>query len=301
MEFNTDLSLYHIFYQAAETGSFSKAADRLFISQPAVSKRIQKLEQSLDTQLFLRGAKGVTLTDAGRLLYDQISIAFRAISQGEEQVMQYQKLGLGRIQIGASSTMCKHILLPYLRRYIRENPNIEVNVLCPSSTSTLNALHAGQLDLGLIALPDIPVSEQFHYLQDVHYIFAASPAYLENMQARGFTAPRELLENGNIMLLNKENASRRHVDAYFNEQHITVGTPMEINNMVLIADFARIGLGIGCVIEEFVSEELAGGTLVKIPLSVPIAPRKVGFVFLKDHYEIPAVVQFRKLLADTPE
>lgn len=296
MDYSANLPLYHIFYTVAKTGSFSGAAGALFISQPAVSKSIQKLEQALDAQLFYRNSKGVTLTDSGKLLYSQLAVAFQAIEQGEQQVLQYQKLGMGRIQIGVSSTLCKYMLLPYLHRYTLENPNIQVNVICHSSTSTLEALHQGQLDMGLIASPDIFKEDYFHYLQEIHYIFATTPTYLKNLNRRGFHTEQDILENGNIMLLNKENASRQHIEAYIAGQHLAIGTPMEINNMVLITDFTKIGLGIGCVIKEFVQEDLLNKTLVEIPLSTPIPARKVGFVFHKERYDTLPIRQFRKLL-----
>ena len=95
-----NLSLYHIFYTVARTGSISHSSRELYISQPAISKAIQKLEQNLDTTLFLRSSRGVRLTETGELLFRQVESAFQAISQGEEQLRKVQELGMGHLSIG---------------------------------------------------------------------------------------------------------------------------------------------------------------------------------------------------------
>ena len=81
-----NLNLYHIFYTVAKCRNISGAARQLFISQPAISKAISRLEQNLNTVLFLRSSRGVRLTETGELLYRQVESAFQAISQGEEQL-----------------------------------------------------------------------------------------------------------------------------------------------------------------------------------------------------------------------
>ena len=111
---NNNLSLYNIFLAVAEAGSTLGAAKALFISQPAVSKAISKLEASLEVSLFVRSKKGVRLTDDGLILYDRIKNAFEYIDEGESVIRERNSLGTGHIKIGVSSTLCKYILLPYL-------------------------------------------------------------------------------------------------------------------------------------------------------------------------------------------
>ena len=111
---NNNLSLYNIFLAVAEAGSTLGAAKTLFISQPAVSKAISKLEASLEVSLFVRSKKGVRLTDDGLILYDRIKNAFEYIDEGESVIRERNSLGTGHIKIGVSSTLCKYILLPYL-------------------------------------------------------------------------------------------------------------------------------------------------------------------------------------------
>ena len=149
-----NFNLYHIFYTVAKCKNISGAARELFISQPAISKAIARLEQNLGSTLFLRSSRGVKLTEAGELLYGQVERAFSAISQGEQQLMRMQKLGIGHLTLGASATLCKYVLLPILQPFVRENPHIQISISCQSSYETIEALEKGSIDIGLIGGPE---------------------------------------------------------------------------------------------------------------------------------------------------
>ena len=119
-----NLSQYHIFYVTARCGNISKASRELFISQPAVSKAIQKLEQTLNTVLFRRGSRGVTLTEDGELLYRHVREAFTSLEAAEQSLERKHALGISHLRIGASTTLCKYVLLPYLQRFIQLHPHV---------------------------------------------------------------------------------------------------------------------------------------------------------------------------------
>ena len=145
-----NLNLYHIFVTVARCKNISGAARALYISQPAISKAISRLEQNLNTTLFLRSSRGVKLTEAGEILYRQVESAFLAINQGEQQLKKMQELGIGHLSIGASSTLCKYVLLPYLRTFTEENPHIQISISCQSTYQTVQEMENGSVDIGLI-------------------------------------------------------------------------------------------------------------------------------------------------------
>ena len=138
-----NFNLDHIFYTVARCKNISGAARELYISQPAISKAISKLEQNLNTTLFLRSSRGVKLTEAGEILYRQVESAFAAISQGEEQLMRIRKLGMGHLSIGASTTLCKYVLLPILQPFVKQHPHIQISISCQPSNETITALENG--------------------------------------------------------------------------------------------------------------------------------------------------------------
>ena len=148
-----NLSSYRIFYTVANTKNISKAAKELYISQPAISKSIQKLEENLNCKLFSRSSRGVLLTDEGQLLYGHVKEAFETLNLGEDKLRRSIELGVGHLQIGVSSTLCKHMLLPYLKEFIKENPHINISISCQSTNQTLKLLEEEKLDVGLIGKP----------------------------------------------------------------------------------------------------------------------------------------------------
>ena len=275
---NQNLSSYRIFYTVANTGNISKAAQELYISQPAISKSIQKLEESVGCKLFSRSSRGVVLTDEGKLLYEHVSEAFETLTMGEEKLKRSIELGVGHLKIGVSSTLCKYLLLPYLKEFIRQNPHISISISCQSTNDTLKLLEDNKIDIGLIGKPENLKNIHFDFLEEIEDIFVAAKDYLRNLKARGIQKDH-ILQSSTLMLLDKNNMTRQYIDDYLQENQIIIKDSIDISDMDLLIDFARIGVGVACVIKNFVREDLENGTLVEIPLGFPIHKREVGFAY----------------------
>ncbi len=275
---NQNLSSYRIFYTVANTGNISKAAKELYISQPAISKSIQKLEESVGCRLFSRSSRGVVLTDEGKLLYDHVSSAFETLTLGEEKLKRSIELGIGHLKIGVSSTLCKYLLLPYLKEFIKQNPHISISITCQSTNETLRLIEDNKIDIGLIGKPSNVKNIHFDFLEEIEDIFVATKDYIRNLHARGI-GKDQILSNATLMLLDKNNMTRQYIDDYLQDNQIQVRDSIDISNMDLLIDFARIGVGVACVIKNFVKEDLADGSLVEIPLGIPIHKREIGFAY----------------------
>ena len=295
---NQNLSSYKIFYAVANTGNISRAAKELYISQPAISKSIQKLEESLGTKLFLRSSRGVTLTPEGSLLYGHVKSAFETLDLGEEKLRRSLQLGVGHLTIGVSSTLCKYLLLPYLKEFIKRYPHIGISIACHSTNHTLQLLEEGKIDIGLIGQPDSFKDLEFYPLREIEDIFVATKDYLHNLKLRG-VAKNAILQNSALMLLNKENMTRQYIDEYLIQNQIDVQDAIDVSSMDLLIEFAKISLGVACVIREFVQDELACGTLVEIPLGYPIRKRAVGFAYNKNGKLSKALESFIRFYENT--
>ncbi|MEY8338373.1 LysR family transcriptional regulator [Lachnospiraceae bacterium 62-35] len=272
------LSQYRIFYEVARAGNISKAAKELYISQPAISKAIGKLEDSLNVSLFTRNSRGVHLTEEGELLYTHVKAAFEFLDRGEQELKRIREFNIGHLRIGVSNTLCRHILLPYLHEFIKRYPHIKITIESQSTTHTLSMLERQQIDLGLVAEPDSKKSLTFLPTQDIHDIFVSTKSYLDNLKLREGNEA-DIFQTGNIMLLDRNNLTRRYVDEYMSFHGIVSNQVLEVTAMDMIIEFAKIGMGIGCVIKEFVAEELETGALVEIPLKEPVKERTVGFAY----------------------
>ena len=271
-----NLSQYRIFYAVAKAGNISKAAKELYISQPAISKSISKLETSLNTTLFTRNSRGVQLTEEGQILFEHTRLAFEELNQGEQELRRIQEFNLGHIRIGVSNTLCRFVMLPYLKRFIEQYPHIKISIEIQSSTHTLSMLEQQRIDIGLVAEPKAQKNLIFLPVMEIEDIFVATPSYLENLRLReGLNA--DIFQAGNIMLLDKQNITRTYIDDYMSLNHIEANNLLQVTTMDLLVEFARIGLGIGCVIKEFVLDDLESGKLVQIRLGNPIHKRTIGF------------------------
>ena len=276
-----NLSQYKIFYEVAKTGNISKAAKALYISQPAISKAIGKLEDSLSTTLFTRNSRGVQLTEEGRILFEHTCRAFEELQNGETELKRARRFHLGHIRVGVSNTLCRYIMISYLKGFIEQYPHVKITIDSQSTTHTMSMLEQQKIDLGLVADPGPRKNLVFLPIMEIEDIFVASPAYLDNLKLReGDDA--DVFSAGNIMLLDRANVTRRHIDDYLTANHITPNNLLEVTTMDLLIEFARIGIGVGSVIKEFVGDELDNGRLVQVNLEVSIPKRTIGFVYISN-------------------
>ena len=289
-----NLSLYYIFNCVSETGNISRAAKQLFISQPAVSKSIQSLEDNLGITLFIRSSRGVRLTEEGKLLYDYTKSAFDTLKCGEDNLRHVHDLGIGHLRIGASTTLCKYLLLPYLNGFVKNYPHIKITIDNQSSSHTMKLLENNALDIGLIAKPNNDAF-QFYSLGPIEDIFGATKSYLENLKLRENSD--DIFSCANIMLLDEENVSRKYIDHYFKSNSIEPMHILEISTMDLLIEFAKTSLGVACVIREFVKKELEDGTLVQIPLKIPVNKREVGFSYSKNAFLSDSMQKFMNYIS----
>lgn len=327
-----NLNHYKIFYEAAKTGNISKAAKLLYISQPAVSKSITKLEQSLGHTLFIRSKRGVRLTPEGETLFAHLQQAFDSIHTAESTLKHASALGMGQLRIGVSTSLCRHILLPYLRDFIDKNPHVKVSIECNPTFQTIQLLQQDKIDIGLIC--DTPLDKGCHFtpLRSIQDIFITTRAYLDNLYLRENDSPespeisaipkkdtpvstipnmtgliifadstakspenrlgtKQILEKSNLMLLDKENISRIFIDEYLSANHIEPSQVLEINNMDLLIDFASIGMGVACVVREFVDTYLKEQQIIELPMEAAIPKRTIGFVHA-EHSLTPTAKKF---------
>lgn len=303
MEVDFSLSAYRIFNAVAKTENISVAAKELYISQPAISKAIAKLEQSMSVSLFTRNSRGVKLTDEGKQLYNYTRIAFDTLREGEDAMKRIHRLGIGHIRIGVSSTLCKYLLLPHLNNFVQENPHIRFTIQCQSTFQTIGLLEDGKLDVGLIGKPDNLRGLEFNKFGEIEDVFISTPSYLENLMIREGEklSNLELIERGNLMLLDEKNITRVYIENYFTTHGIRTEQVLEVSSMDLLIEFAKTGLGIACVIKEFVAEELENRTLVEVKLPKRIAMRDVGFAYKKERMAQESLQKFMQEMEDVAE
>lgn len=276
---NINYELYKIFYYTAINKSISKTAEILLISQPAVSYQIKTLEEELGITLFVRTKKGVTLTDEGKVLFEYISKGIEAFTNGENALTNLKNLDYGNIRIGASTTVSKHVLMPYLEVFHKKYPNIEINITNNLTEELLKDLRNGNLDILILNLPMEDAKDlNIKKVMDVQDIFVTNEEYYKRLNGKINVKD---LNDYPLLFQKKPSNTREFLDKYLRDNKIELTPKMEIVSYNLIMDFLKIGFGIGYATKEFVSSELNNKELFELSCTPKIPKRYIGIVTLK--------------------
>lgn len=277
MDINFDL--YKVFYQVATSGSFSEAAAKLFISQSAVSQAIKNLEQKLGSQLFMRQTRHLQLTPEGEALLSHVGQAYNLIKAAETKLNEMQNLENGIIRIGASDTVCRYYLLPYLEHFSRDYPKIKIQVLNRTSPQLMEALKGGTIDFAIVTLP---ISEENLMIQELITVTDVLVSSNRFNALQGHKITWEELALYPLLLLEKNSATRRNFDDFLKRQDIRIVPEIELESVELLVEFAKIGLGVAHVVRESILESVEKGQLFIVEMEHPLPQRQLGMITNKN-------------------
>ena len=284
------LEQYKIFNEAASTLSFSQAAKNLYISQSAVSQTINALEKELNTQLFIRKSKGVTLTKEGMLLHKKITEALSLITSVENELSQHHDLTSGELVIGAGDSICENYLVDLLKQFHQLYPTVKVNVINGTSLETIDYLKEGKIDIAFINLPYQEESLEVKECFPIHDIFVSKDKD-DHIYSYQEIAQKDLI------LLEKASNSRHYIDKYFAREGILLKPEMELGAHQLLLEFAHASLGIACVIKEFSQNELRQNKVYEMKLKKSLPSRSIGYAYLKRKSLSVASLKFLELIS----
>lgn len=238
--------LYKVFYYVATSLSFSEASKHLYISQSAVSQSIKTLEKKLGQPLFIRSTKKVQLTPAGKLLLKHVEPAMNLIQRGEDQLLDSSLLGLGQLHIGASDTICRYFLVPYLKQFHKKFPNVPIKVTNATSLNCVDLLEKGKVDLIITNYPNSNLNSS--YIQktvcNFHDVFIANPAYFNLKQQE---IPFVELKQYPILMLDRKSTTSEFLHNLFLQYQLELVPEVELSSNDLLIDLAKIGLGIAFI------------------------------------------------------
>lgn len=272
--------LYKVFYYVASSLSFSEASKKLYISQSAVSQSIKTLEKKLGQSLFIRSTKKVQLTPAGSMLLKHIEPAMNLISRGESQLLDSGTLGLGQLHIGASDTICRYFLVPYLKEFHKKFPNVPIKVTNATSIQCVELLDQRKVDVIVTNFPNTHLNHEHiqKTIANFHDVFVANPSYFDlKEKAISF----EELKKYPIMMLSRQSTTSEFLHNLFIQHQLELVPEIELNSNDLLIDLARIGLGIAFVPDYCVSNDSDDlyilNTKEKLPLRQMVASVNTAF------------------------
>lgn len=275
---NINYELYKVFYEVVINGSISKASESMYISQPAVTQSIKNLEEKLGGKLLIRTKKGIVLTEEGKVLFDYIKKGVENFKNGENTFLNYLNLDSGSIRIGASTTITRNIVMPYLEKFHIKYPKVDIKITNDLTSNLVTALRNGDLDLLVVNLPMeenkdlkvIPICE----VQD---IFVGNLDYYNKTKGQ---LKIEDLFNYPLITQKEPSNTRKFLNKYLKSNSISTNIPNEIVSYSLIMDFVKAGFGIGYATKEFIEEDLKEKKLYEIKVTPKVPKREVGIVTL---------------------
>ena len=238
--------LYKVFYYVAKTLSFSEASKTLFISQSAVSQSIKALEKKLDQTLFIRSTKRVKLTPEGEILFKHIEPAVNLIIRGENQIMDANDLNGGQLRIGATDTICRYHLVPYLKEFHEHFPNVHIKVTNATSSRCVDLLENEVVDLVVTNYPNPRMNsiQNVRKIHEFHDVFIANQNYAHLKNKR---LELEELLGYPILMLDKVSMTSEFLHSLFQQHQLDLVPEIELSSNDLLIDLARIGLGIAFI------------------------------------------------------
>ena len=290
------LELYRVFKEVAEVGNITAAAQALYISQSAVSQSIKQLEHDLQTRLFARNSRGVTLTAEGQMLYEYVRSAMGLLETGEEKLSQTRELQMGKLIIGASDTVTSQFLLPYLDSFHKQHPAIHIQIVSGRSHKVLGLLRSGKVDIAFASTPSDTSSLDIYPCFDTHSIFVAGAEYpcdFDHIYSLDEIAAFPLI------LLERKASSRLYLERYFLQNGLRLNPEIELGARSLLVDLAAIGFGVAGVTEEFVHRDLESGRLKKLNTSFEIPSRSVDMCLLNGVPQSAAAERFTAFVKDS--
>ena len=279
---NIDFELYRIFYVVANNGNITKASEELSISQPAISKSIKNLEEQLGGQLFVRTKRGVILTEEGREFYNYIKHAMEYISSAENKFTELINLETGHIRIGIGTTLTKQFLLPYLEEFHKLYPNINIEIITNLSSELIPKLRNGLIDIVIFNITSDDYGNDIEIIKckKITDCFVANNTYNELFN-------KELslndLNQYPLIVQAKGSNTRHFLDNFAKINNVTLEPNIELASYSLVVEFAKIGLGIGYVTREYISEEIKNNQLNILKIKENIPSRYIGIALSKNH------------------
>ncbi len=249
-----DISELQAFVSVAEHGSFSRAAQALYLTQPAISKRIARLESELGEALFDRlGRQHIRLTEAGRALLPHARATLHRLDDGLRAIQQLSNEVSGRLRLGTSHHIGLHHLPPILRRYHERYPEVELDLRFMGSEQACHQVEQGELEIALVTLPNRPKpSLRQHVIWPDPLAVVVAPAHP--------LAQQEKVQAGQLCdypaILPERNTYTRELleNALPRDASLTVS--LATNYLEIIRMMVSVGLGWSVLPMTLVNEEL---------------------------------------------
>ena len=292
---NRDFNLYKIFLTLYELKSISKTANKLYVSQPAISYSLKELESQLGYSLFYRNSKGIEPTIEAMELYSYISTAFNIIKSGEEHVTNLNSLNIGTIRIGAHSYIASYYLCDFICEFRKLYPGVKFEVICKSTTDLIDLLDTRKIDLVIGQLP-ISINNKAackKMLTTFNSCFVYNKKLLHNYKIE---TPEDLTKYP-LILPNAKSSFRIKLDETFERRNLKLNSIVEAWTVEFMLEMIKKGAGIGFCAKNVVDSINDDDTFETVTFDNILPTMDICAVYLND-FERPVLTKFVEFLSE---
>ena len=277
-----NLELYRVFYTVAKCGSLTRAAEELYISQPAVSQSIKQLENQLGVTLFIRTHRGMQLTEqGGKMIFEEVERALRLFDEAESRLEQTKGSASGTIRIGASDTIFEYFLADKIVDFHEKFPAVKIELMADFTPDTIEKLKANRCDVAFVNLP-IEVDPELELegnCMRLNDIFIASDKFQE-LSAGVISLSK--LKKYPLIMMDKNTVARHALDAFMGRMGVELTAAIEVGSWDLMKRLVEKGMGIGVIPREYATAKLEEGTLFEVRTDPVLPVRSVGMLLPKN-------------------
>src|SRR5205807_985495 len=273
-----DFDQLETFLEVARHSSFSRAAERRFRTQPAISSQIRALEEEIRTRLFDRSGGKVALTASGKVFQKYAESVLEARKNVITTLAEMERVPRGEIVIGANEATCLHILPEVFAEFKKQYPNVGVQITRLERAKILGSVNDNAVDFGVVS---VPVDDKRLTVVNIHcdeLVMITPPGHaLSRMKE---ITVKDLARFP--LLLPKVGRTRTAIENLFHDRQLKPKVAMELDSSELLKRFVAAEVGIGFIARSNVIEDVKAGALAAIPLADAMIRRDLALVYRKD-------------------
>lgn len=276
-DFNWDL--YKIFYTVAECSSFSKAAEKLYITQPSISYSIKQLEESLGTKLFYRVPSGAKLTPEGAELLSYVKKSYNIILSGERNLKESKDLKHGTITVGVQSHIGEFFLFPFIEKFHKKHKNITINIVSRNTDQMINLMQRNQVDF---MIDTSPINSVYSNIT-IEPLLKLENCFISKEDLSSEVKSLKDLEGRNLILPVIRSTPRKELIKCCDKCNVKLTPFMTIETTEMLIQAVKKDMGIGYVLKQAVRNDIKDNSLFEVKVSEELPTLELNIVYVKEY------------------
>jgi len=294
---NVQIETLKIFCDLVETKSLSRAAERNFVTQSAVSQQVRGLEEKFKRRLLerMRGGREVGLTEDGEVFYEESRLVVAAYVHLEERMRTLTGTVSGTVHVATVYSIGLHELPAVVRRFMSEHSEAKIDLEYSRTTSIVRDVLSGTIELGVVAYPEKKRGLTIIPLGGDRLVLICPPGHA---LAKHKKVPARDLNDQEFVLFERDIPTRRATDKILRAHGVSVKRVAEFDNIETIKRAVEVGIGAAIVPGPSVIDEARTGSLAVVALAEPEWTRSVGVIYRSDRTLSTVAKKFIQLLKE---